>query len=60
MDQVMVDLGTSAGVKTGDDVTIIGSDGNEQITAWDVAEKQGTIPYEVTCGISDRVPRIYS
>jgi alanine racemase len=59
MDQVMVDLGTSASVKTGDDVTIIGTDGNEEITAWDVAEKQGTIPYEVTCGISDRVPRIY-
>jgi alanine racemase len=60
MDQVMVDLGTSANAKTGDDVTIIGTDGNEQITAWDVAEKQGTIPYEVTCGISDRVPRVYS
>jgi alanine racemase len=60
MDQVMVDLGTSVNAKTGDDVTIIGTDGNEQITAWDVAEKQGTIPYEVTCGISDRVPRIYS
>jgi alanine racemase len=59
MDQVMVDLGTSANAKTGDDVTIIGTDGNEEITAWDVAEKQGTIPYEVTCGISDRVPRIY-
>jgi alanine racemase len=60
MDQVMVDLGTSVNAKTGDDVTIIGTDGNEEITAWDVAEKQGTIPYEVTCGISDRVPRIYS
>lgn len=59
MDHVMLDVGTMSGIKVGDDVTFIGTDGDEQITAWDVADKLGTIPYEVCCGISDRVPRVY-
>lgn len=60
MDQVMVDLGTSTNAKVGDDVTFIGVDGGEEISAWDIADKLGTIPYEVCCAISDRVPRLYS
>jgi alanine racemase len=60
MDQVMVDLGTSTDAKVGDDVTFIGVDGGEEISAWDVADRLGTIPYEVCCAISDRVPRVYS
>jgi alanine racemase len=59
MDQVMVNLGASSNAKTGDDVTFIGVDAGEEISAWDIADKLGTIPYEVCCAISDRVPRIY-
>ena len=59
MDHVMMDLGTSSGISIGDDVTFIGTDGGEGITAWDIADKLGTIPYEVCCAISERVPRVY-
>ncbi|MGA9365663.1 MAG: alanine racemase [Bacteroidota bacterium] len=60
MDQVMVNLGASSNAKTGDDVTLIGVDGDEEITAWDIADKLGTVAYEICCAISDRVPRVYS
>jgi len=59
MDQLMVDTGEEADVKVGDEVTLIGSSGGETITAWDIAEKMGTIPYEVLTGIGERVPRVY-
>ncbi|MEN3038622.1 MAG: alanine racemase [Candidatus Kryptonium sp.] len=56
MDQIMVDVGLNTDIKVGDDVILFGS-GN--ITAWDVANLLGTIPYEVCCSVSSRVPRIY-
>ncbi len=59
MDHLMIDVGTDPQCQTGDDVTFIGTDGSESITAWDIAETLGTIPYEVTCQISDRVPRLF-
>ncbi len=59
MDQVMVNLGDDSDVQEGDKVTFIGRDGNETITAWDIAEKTGSIPYEVTCLITPRVARMY-
>lgn len=59
MDHVMADLGAEPGVQEGDEVTLIGSDGTEEITAWDVASIAGTIPYEVTSLITPRVPRIF-
>ncbi len=59
MDHVMLDVGTSDSVNIGDDVTFIGSDGDEKISAWDIADKLGTIPYEVCCSISARVPRVF-
>ena len=59
MDHVMLDVGTSGTVNIGDEVTFIGVDGEERITAWDIADKLGTIPYEVCCAISERVPRVY-
>ena len=59
MDQFMIDLGPSAEAVEGDDVTIIGRDNTVRITAWDVAKTIGTIPYEVCCAVSERVPRIY-
>jgi alanine racemase len=60
MDQVMVDLGNNLNIKEGDDVIFIGEDFNHNITAWDIADCAQTIPYEVCCSISSRVPRIYS
>jgi alanine racemase len=59
MDQILVDVGTEPSVQLGDRVTLIGSDGADSITAWSIAETLGTIPYEVFCQISQRVPRIY-
>jgi alanine racemase len=46
-------------VQVGDKATLIGSDGGERQTAEDLARRIGTINYEVLCGISRRVPRIY-
>ena len=59
MDQVMVDVGDGP-VAIGDDVTLIGSQGSETITAFDWATPLGTIGYEIVCGISRRVERRYT
>ena len=59
MDLTMIDVTEIEGVDVGDEVLIIGSQNGLQITAEQVAARVGTISYEVTCGISDRVPRIY-
>ncbi len=59
MDQTMVDLGAEPTVTVGDEVALIGTDGDEEITAAELAALQGTIAYEVTCGISSRVARAY-
>ncbi|HHW57109.1 MAG TPA: alanine racemase [Clostridia bacterium] len=59
MDQTMIDVTDIEGVEVGDDVIILGNQGGEKITADEIAKKIKTIPYEVYCGISRRVPRIY-
>jgi alanine racemase len=59
MDNITVDLGPSATVGVGETGTIIGRDGRERQTAEVLARAIGTINYEVTCGISKRVPREY-
>lgn len=60
MDQLMIDIsGINDDIHAGETVTLIGSDGTESITADDLAGLYGTIGYEVVCGISKRVPRIY-
>ncbi|MCK5572992.1 MAG: alanine racemase, partial [Bacteroidetes bacterium] len=59
MDQIMIDVGPRGGVSEGDEVTLIGRDGDQIITAWDISESAETIPYEVTCLITPRVPREY-
>ena len=59
MDQLMVDCGAAADVSVGDEVVLIGTQGSEAITAWDWAVRTGTIAYEVVCGVSGRVPRVY-
>ena len=60
MDQLMIDVTDIPDVRSGDIATLIGSDGNETITADELASIYGTIGYEVVCGISKRVPRIYT
>jgi len=40
-------------------VVLLGRQGGAEITAWDWAQRLGTIAYEVVCGISARVPRDY-
>jgi alanine racemase len=56
MDNVTVDLGPEP-VERGAEAVLIGARGGERILAEDVAARLGTINYEVTCGISARVPR---
>lgn len=59
MDQLILDVTDVPDVKEGDIVTLIGKDGDQEITADELASLYGTIGYEVVCGISKRVPRIY-
>ncbi len=57
MDNVTVDLGRETEVEQGDEAVLIGSQGEDSIRAEEVARRLGTINYEVSCGISARVPR---
>ena len=57
MDQLMVDVGELP-VHAGDEAVLIGSQGDEEITATDLAMALDTINYEITCGIGHRVERI--
>jgi len=56
MDQLMVDCG-DAPVAVGDEVVLIGRQGEEEITAAEWATRLGTIPYEITCALGPRLPR---
>lgn len=57
MDQMMADVSEIPGVAPGDQVTLIGRDGDARITAEDVARWAGTISYEVLLAATGRVPR---
>ena len=59
MDQFMIDVTGVPEAQVGDRVTIFGRDGDDEITADDVADLIGSIGYEVTCLITPRVPRVY-
>lgn len=59
MDLVTIDVTGMPGVSIGDEVVLIGEQGHRKITAWELATHAQTIPYEVLCGISERVPRRY-
>jgi alanine racemase len=59
MDQTMVDLGPQTDVVVGDEVVLMGRDGDQEIPCEEWARVLGTIPYEVTCQINPRVPRIH-
>jgi alanine racemase len=57
MDNLTVELGPDTGVRVGDQVVLIGAQGQERILAEEVARELQTINYEVTCGLSPRVRR---
>jgi alanine racemase len=59
MDQFMVDLSGLGEVALGDEVVFLGSQGNERITADEIAEKAGTVSYEIVTRMSRRLPRLY-
>ncbi|HTM42921.1 MAG TPA: alanine racemase C-terminal domain-containing protein, partial [Terriglobales bacterium] len=59
MDLTLVDMTDVPGVQVGDEVILIGTSGGLRITARDYAKLAETIPYEVLCSISKRVPRKY-
>ena len=59
MDMLMIDVTDVPDVQVGDAVTLFGSDGGQTITADEVAAAAGTIGYELICGISKRMPRVY-
>jgi alanine racemase len=59
MDQLTVDLGPGAGEAVGDEVVLIGTQGEEAISVEEVARWRETISYEVTCGVGARVRRIH-
>jgi len=59
MDLTLIDVTSVPGVQLDDDVILVGHDANLSITAEEIARTAGTLSYEVTCGISERVPRFY-
>lgn len=59
MDQFMVDVSAVPGVSTGDEVVLMGRQGDQVVTADELAGLIGTINYEIVCMVSDRVPRVY-
>jgi alanine racemase len=58
MDVTLVDA-TATGAERGDRVVCLGRDGDEAVTAWELARAAGTIPYEILCGVGPRVARVY-
>lgn len=58
MDQMVVDVTAIPGVQSGDEAVLFGAEGPGD-TVCTVAEKAGTIPYEILCGVTRRVPRVY-
>jgi alanine racemase len=59
MDSLTVDVGIESTVGVGAQAVLIGAAGQEQVSAEEIAERIGTINYEVTCAVSRRVPREY-
>jgi len=59
MDYLTVDVGRIPGVSVGDEVTLLGSSGDHTISAFELAERAGTIPYEILTRLGKRVARVY-
>ena len=59
MDHIMVDVGPYSDISVGEEVVLIGSQGNERISSEEVSGLAGTIPYEITCNAGKRTERVY-
>ncbi len=59
MDQFMVDVTDIPNVQQGDEVTLVGTDGDKRISVEEVADNAYSFNYEFCCGINKRVPRVY-
>ena len=59
MDWITIDVTDVSGIQVEDQVTVIGADGDSRVTVEELARRVDTISYEITCGISPRVPRLY-
>ncbi|MBN3039351.1 MAG: alanine racemase [Candidatus Omnitrophica bacterium] len=59
MDQIMIDVGHIKGVKVGDEVVLIGCQNQAEMSTEEIARVSKTIPYEIVCSITNRVPRVY-
>lgn len=59
MDQCMIDVTHVPNVQEGDEVILMGSDGNLSILADEIGEKTNTINYEVVCALGQRLPKVY-
>lgn len=60
MDLTLIDVTDVHGIELNDRVTLMGEDGALSVAAEDIAKTAGTLSYEITCGIGERVPRRYS
>ena len=58
MDQLMVDV-TDIEAEEFDQVTLLGTDGDETISVDEIGHLSGRFPYELTCDINQRVPRVF-
>jgi alanine racemase len=59
MDQIIVDVSKVKNPRIGMEAVILGKQGNEEISANDLARQAGTINYEIICSLGNRLPRIY-
>jgi alanine racemase len=59
MDNITLDLTDTAGAELDDEVVLLGGQGQERISAEEIAQLSGTISYDVPCSITARVPRVY-
>jgi alanine racemase len=59
MDMAMIDVTAVPGVEVGDVVTLLGRDGEVEVTADELADLADTISWEILAGITARVPRLY-
>jgi alanine racemase len=59
MDLMMIDVSKVEGAQVGDEVVLMGRDGNEEVSCAELAEKGGTIPWEIVTRLGARVRRVY-
>jgi alanine racemase len=59
MDMIVLDVTDIEGVSVGDEVVLLGPQKDAAITVGELAKWAGTIPYEILCRVSKRMPRIY-